>query len=278
MNGIDISGWQPDINLSKVPCDFVIIKATQGNSFVSKAFKKQVTQALSLGKLVGLYHYAGGGGVIAEAEHFINTVKDYIGKAILVLDWEWDQNPNMDNPAYAKDWLKYVKDKTGIIPFMYMSKSVCRQYKWDPTYPLWCAQYANSNPTGYQDKPWTDTKGFGAWNDCKILQYSSKGNLPGYKANLDLNKSFMSEYEWQAWAGGDILAGYEEPKVKPILKKGDRNEYVRQWQETLNRNGYSCGANDGIFGQKTQDALVKWQQDHGIEAGYVGELTWNTLP
>ena len=41
MNGIDISGWQPDINLAVVPCDFVIIKATQGTSFVSKAWKKR---------------------------------------------------------------------------------------------------------------------------------------------------------------------------------------------------------------------------------------------
>lgn len=279
MNGIDISGWQPDIDLSKVPCDFVIIKATQGNSFVSKAFKKQVTQALSLGKLVGLYHYAGGGGVIAEAEHFINTVKDYIGKAILVLDWEWDQNPNMDNPAYAKEWLKYVKDKTGIIPFMYMSKSVCRQYKWDPSYPLWCAQYANSNPTGYQDKPWTDTKGFGAWNDCKILQYSSKGNLPGYKANLDLNKAYMDPDEWTQYANGGKVV-ITEPDAHPILKKGDCNEYVRSWQRYLISHGYDCGKSgaDGKFGNDTEKAVVKYQQDHGIEAGYVGELTWNTLP
>ena len=30
MNGIDISSWQTGIDLSKVPCDFVIIKATEG--------------------------------------------------------------------------------------------------------------------------------------------------------------------------------------------------------------------------------------------------------
>ena len=50
MNGIDISGWQPDINLAVVPCDFVIIKATQGTSFVSKAWKKQYQKLKAEGK------------------------------------------------------------------------------------------------------------------------------------------------------------------------------------------------------------------------------------
>ena len=39
MNGIDISGHQQGIDLAAVPCDFVIIKATQGISFVNPDFK-----------------------------------------------------------------------------------------------------------------------------------------------------------------------------------------------------------------------------------------------
>ena len=29
LNGIDISNWQSGINLAVVPCDFVVIKATE---------------------------------------------------------------------------------------------------------------------------------------------------------------------------------------------------------------------------------------------------------
>ena len=50
MNGIDISRWQKGINLEAVPCDFVIVKATQGVSYVSPEFETQINQALSLGK------------------------------------------------------------------------------------------------------------------------------------------------------------------------------------------------------------------------------------
>lgn len=276
MNGIDISRWQQNINLSEVPCDFVIVKATQGTSYVSPSFKKQIEQADKLGKLLGVYHYAGGGGAIPEATHFLNTVKDYIGKAILVLDWEGEQNPNFQNPQYAKAFLSYVKQYTGIIPFIYMSKSVCRQYDWDPEYPLWCAQYKNQQPTGYQDDPWTDKKGFGAWKDCMILQYSSKGHLPGYIGNLDLDKAYISESEWMKYARGDVYT--EDPDQEfPTLRKGDVGTAVRSWQTYLNTQGYDCGKADGIFGDRTEKAVIKWQQDHGIESGYIGPQTWSTL-
>ena len=272
MNGIDISKWQK-IDLTNVPCDFVIVKATQGTSYVSPLFKSQIEQANKLGKLLGVYHYAGGGGAIPEATHFLDTVKDYVGKAILVLDWEGEQNPNFGNPEYAKAFLSYVKQYTGIVPFIYMSKSVCRQYEWNPSYPLWCAQYKNQNPTGYQENPWTDKKGFGAWSGCQILQYSSKGQLPGYNGNLDLDKAYISADEWIRYARGDTA----EDQKTPTLRKGDVGTDVRNWQAFLNSQGYDCGKVDGIFGDRTEKAVTKWQQDHGMEAGYIGRQTWNTL-
>lgn len=271
MNGIDISKWQ-NIDLYGVPCDFVIVKATQGTSYVSPAFKQQIEQARSLGKLLGVYHYAGGGGAIPEATHFLKTVDEYIGRAILVLDWEGEQNPNFSNPEYAKAFLAYVKQFTGIVPFIYMSKSVCRQYQWDASYPLWCAQYKNQTPTGYQDDPWTDKKGFGAWSNCVILQYSSKGRLPGYDGNLDLDKAYIDATEWQNYARGD----YTKPYL-PTLRKGDRGEEVKSWQNFLISQGYDCGKPDGIFGDKTMMQVVRWQQDHGMESGYIGAQTWATI-
>jgi lysozyme len=275
MNGIDISKWQKGINLAAVPCDFVIVKATQGVSYTSPEFKTQISQAMALGKLIGVYHYAGGGGAIAEAEYFLSVVREYIGKAILVLDWEGDQNPNFSNPGYAKAWLEYVKQKTDVIPFIYMSKSVCRQYKWDASFPLWCAQYKNQQPTSYQSNPWTDTKGFGAWAECAIFQYSSKGRLEGYNHNLDLDKAYINEAEWIAYAQGDVKP--IDLATKPTLRKGDRNEYVRAWQTLLDANGYKVGKIDGIFGDKTEQAVIKWQQAHGMEAGYIGPQTWETI-
>ena len=60
LNGIDISSWQQGINLSVVPADFVIVKATQGVGYVNPDFTRAVDQALATGKLVGVYHYVNG--------------------------------------------------------------------------------------------------------------------------------------------------------------------------------------------------------------------------
>lgn len=276
MNGIDISGYQKGIDLAIVPCDFVIIKATQGVSFISPDFQRQITQALSVGKLTGVYHYANGAGVEGEVTHFVSTIAPYLDKVILCLDWEGDQNSKFADYRYCEAMLDAIKAKTGRIPFLYMSKSVCRQYKWEKAknYPLWAAQYKKQAPTTYTDKPWTDSKGFGAWSNPLIYQYSSVGRLSGYKNNLDLDICYLTPDEWISYTKGtqDLL-----PPVRPTLRRGDKNEYVRAWQEYLNANGYCCGNADGIFGQATEKAVIKYQQDHGMESGYIGEHTWNTL-
>ena len=280
MNGIDISRYQKGINLTAVPCDFVIVKASQGASNnVYPTFKEQITQADSLGKLLGVYHYASTGGAIPEAEKFLKTVDKYIGRAILCLDWEGEQNPNFGNPQYAIAWLKYVEQKTGIKPFLYMSKSVARQYAsvWDASFPFWCAQYANYQYTGYKTNPWTDSYGYGPWKDCKIFQYSSRGRLPGCSKDLDLDLAYLTPDQWMAYAKG--TASYEPiPQELPILKKGSKGEYVRNWQLFLNLNGYACGNPDGIFGPKTEAAVRNWQKDHGLVAdGIIGPKTWGTI-
>ena len=187
MNGIDVSGWQKGIDLSKVPADFVIIKATQGTSYVNSDCDRAYQQAKAAGRLLGVYHYFSGGDPAKEAEHFVNNIKGYIGDAILVLDWEGEQNAKFSQgPAIAKPFLDKVRDLTGVKPLIYMSKSVCRQHDWAAVakeYGLWVAQYANNNVTGYQTNPWTDAKGFGAWGAPAIFQYSSNGRLSGYNGN-----------------------------------------------------------------------------------------------
>lgn len=285
LNGIDIARYQKGINLSVVPCDFVIVKATQGISYVSPTFREQIGQANLNGKLLGVYHYAGGGGAVPEAKHFVKTVREYIGNAILVLDWEGEQNPNFGNPNYAKEFLATVKKETGITPFIYMSKSVCRQYAWDSSYPLWCAQYKNQQPTGYQDDPWTDSKGFGAWKDCVILQYSSKGRLYGYDKNLDLDKAYIDREQWLKYASGDMDA-VENPKpvvdtsTLPVLKMGSVGNEVRAWQTYLNQHGFDCGEIDGIFGKRTRNAVIEYQKANpecGKPDGIIGQRTWASL-
>lgn len=273
MNGIDIAKYQKGIDLSKVPCDFVIIKATQGISYVSKTFRAQIEDAIKNNKHIGVYHYAGGGGYNNEAEHFLKTVAPYIGRAILVLDWEGEQNPNFNNHAYAVEWLKYVYNKTGIKPFIYMSKSVCRAYKgWDASFPLWCAQYKNKASTGYQESPWTDNKGFGPWKAPLIYQYTSHGVLSGYNGFLDLDKSYISDWDVYCKPIKET-----SPVSHPMIRKGAKGEAVKLAQTLLNAHGFYLKV-DGIFGMLTESAVLEYQALNNLKAdGIIGPKTWAAL-
>lgn len=207
LNGIDISGWQAGINIAKVPADFVIVKATGGKSFTNKYYRAMANATLKSGKLLGLYHFACDAGyagtAIQEADHFIEAARPYLGKAVLVLDWEGPALPL--KPKWAKAFLDRVYDKTGVRPLIYMSKSYTRSYNWKSVaknYKLWVAQYAFAyqNGTGYVSNPWTDSNGYGAWKAPTIFQYSSAGRLSGYNGDLDLDIFYGKPDAWKALA------------------------------------------------------------------------------
>ena len=207
MQGIDISGWQAGIDLSKVPCDFVIVKATQGVNFVSDACDAQVQQAIGLGKPFGFYHYVGGAGAQAEADFFIDRCAGYFGKGIPCIDWESAENAAWGNTGYLRQLVQRVIDRTGVKPLIYASASA---FPWDVAQALdcgaWVAQYASNDATGYQDSPWNE----GAYS-CAIRQYSSAGRLAGYNGNLDLDKAYMDAAAWAKYVGG---AGAPAPAGK----------------------------------------------------------------
>lgn len=203
LKGIDISSYQTGINLAAVPADFVIVKATEGTQYVNPDWERQAQQTLDTGKLLGLYHYSDGGDVVSEASHFLKTVRKFVGKAILFLDWESTGNPSFSVNDYnwMNHWLTHVKSETKTVPMAYFSASVLNFAKVQQLgFDFWIAQYANMNESGYQETPWNE----GAY-DCKIRQYTSAGKLPGYQAQLDLNKFYGSRDDWKAY--------YESSKV-----------------------------------------------------------------
>ena len=76
LKGIDISNHQRGLNLKNISCDFVIIKATEGKSYVDPSCDNFFQQALSLGKKLGVYHFANNpqNSAEQEANWFINNI------------------------------------------------------------------------------------------------------------------------------------------------------------------------------------------------------------
>lgn len=212
MNGIDISAWQGDagINLAKVPFDFCIIKATEGTNYKNRHFAAHCDAVLKKKKLLGAYHYANGGDYKAEADYFLAYCKKYIGKAVLVLDWEAKNNPlfGVKDLEWCLQWCSYVQKKTGIKPLIYIQKSAMDAVK-KSGYGLWVAQYPDYVETGYQEHPWNEGK-----YNCLIRQYTSVGKLSGYNGNLDLNKAYISAASWHKLATKAVKI----VTIKPVKK------------------------------------------------------------
>lgn len=199
LNGIDIASYQAGLDFFKVPCDFAIVKATQGTGYTNPDCVRAVEQAMSLGKGVGVYHYISGGNAVAEANFFINSILNWIGKVMICLDWESNQNSAWGNESYLEQVVNQVIARTGVPPMIYVQVSRYNQVAEVAerhNCGLWIAQYADMNPTGYQNTPWNE----GAYT-CAIRQYSSAGRLNGWNGNLDLNKFYGSLDDFRKYYG-----------------------------------------------------------------------------
>lgn len=254
MQGIDISGWQAGIDLSKVPCDFVIVKATQGVTFVSDSCDTQIQQAISLGKPFGFYHYVDGSGAQEEADFFVDHCSGYFGHGIPCIDWESAQNDAWGNTDYLRQLVQRVIDRTGVKPLIYASEG---SFPWDVAQALdcgaWVAQYADDAETGYQDAPWNEET-----YSCAIRQYSSHGRLDGYSGDLDLDKAYMDADGWAKYVGS---ASVPAPAPAPARKSNEQlaDEVIAgQWGDGEDRRnrlaqaGYDYDAVQSIVNAKLQ--------------------------
>lgn len=254
LNGIDISDHQRGIDLAKVPCDFVIVKATEGADYKSPSFEKQYNDAKRLGKKLGIYHYANGTNANAEARYFLNAVGDRYKGAVLCLDWENGSNSAYNggrNLPWVQTWMDAVEKATGKNPLLYCSPYLIGYYaKYKDR--IWAAQYASNNFIyGYQNTPWNE----GAYS-CRIRQYSGAGILSGYPNKLDLDKFYGSAGDWDKMISSD---GKVTP-VKPTAAKA----IVPRLDIEINTPHH------GRSGKKQNEVSMSFDQINGVSIGTTG--------
>lgn len=211
LRGIDVSHWQAGLNVNAIACDFVIAKATGGNGYVDDQCDNFVQQAIAGGKKWGVYHYFSDGfndgDPIAEANWFVDNCAGYIGKGLLILDWERGGNPDVNNVGKALAWLQHVEARTGVKPIIYMSLSLTTGLDWSSVIAngngLWTAAYVDNNTPipNYGMDPNRDPNPHWDGNVNDVLwQFTSSGRLDGYGANLDCNFFYGSREAWDAYA------------------------------------------------------------------------------
>lgn len=225
LNGIDEAVYQSGINNSIIAGDFVIVKATQGISYINTAMDSQLKSAIKGNKLIGLYHFSNGGNYKAEANYFLRIAKPYLKKAILVLDYEGIA-VTVGKVAWAKNFLDYVYQRTSIKPLLYMSLSDNNLYNWSSVakkYSLWFAQYDTMNVQyGYIKNKKLIYGNVKYWSNKKIAmyQYSANGRLSGYNGALDLDLYYGKKSDWLGHSKNDTKEDDIEmtwhPRVMPL--------------------------------------------------------------
>lgn len=211
LNGFDVASYQAGMNVGEVAGDFVLVKATEGIDYTNPEFNGHAKQTLSAGKKLGVYHFIRNDSDIKQqADYFLTVVKPYIGKAMLVLDFENTTGSTIQNQAgvgLAKQWLDYVYQKTGVRAVLYTGLSCENALDWSSVvkanYGLWIAQYNNYNVVnGYQPR---DLYGsLKHWKTAVMFQYTSTGRLPGWNGNLDLDVFYGDEAAWDKYAKANI--------------------------------------------------------------------------
>ena len=95
---VDVYSGSPRSFATQSGTDITMVKATQGTYYVNPYCDTDYQAAKKAGKMLGVYHYAGGGDPAVEANYFYKNTKNYVGEAVPALDWE-----DYQNPKYGKD-------------------------------------------------------------------------------------------------------------------------------------------------------------------------------
>lgn len=294
--GIDISNYQRNVNYGAY--SFYIIKASEGRTYKDPMLDRHYNALKNSNKLIGFYHYARpeNNNMIVEADHFLSLVGQHAGHCIFALDWEG--NALRYGAGKALQWLNRVYQRTGVRPLFYTSDSQTGRYAAiaKANYGLWDAKYSSHGPSHrgwpiiaiwqYSGSPIDKDVFYGDANTW--MKYAAKNGKASAAPHVSTNsgnkvvtyradtwvKAIQTQLNIQYHVGMKVdgLPGPITLKWCPLLRKGARGEITKLVQQ---RVGTSA---DGIFGNNTKSAVMRFQRSKGLSAdGIVGRNTWRKL-
>ncbi|KAF9547546.1 glycoside hydrolase family 25 protein [Agrocybe pediades] len=181
--GIDVSGYQPNVNWKTVKANgvtFAYIKATEGTTYTNPSFSSQYTGATNEGIIRGGYHFArpGASSGAAQANFFLAHGGGWSadGRTLpgaLDLEAGCSGLSQAAMVSWIKDFSNTYHAKTGRYPVIYTTTSWWKTCTGDSSEfgannPLWIARWGSSIgelPAG--------------WQFTSFWQYTDKGPNPG---------------------------------------------------------------------------------------------------
>ena len=144
----DISHWSGDVDLVTAKSSGltgIVQKATQGTTYVDATLKTNAQKANDAGLAFGTYHFGTNADGAAQAQFYLETVKEWRG--LLVLDFEPNSTPETTMTlAQAEAFVNTLLQSTGIRPGLYCGSYAKQLLAATPSSILsgcwlWYAQY-----------------------------------------------------------------------------------------------------------------------------------------
>lgn len=296
--GIDISVFQDGMSMTTVKnmgFEFAIIRGgytgygEARSKNVDRCFEGFYKQAKAIGLPVGCYYYSCANtreGGVAEAEFLYEQCLK--GKAFeypIYIDVE-ESRWQTGNKAGVTDailgFCETLKAK-GFYPGVYASLS-------------WFQTYIDTKRLDGISKwvaAWRNTKPPFEWSKFDMWQNADDGYIVGQRVDTDvayvdfpalMKAQGVNGYKKEAPAAPAAGTDQKEVICKVDMKqisKGSSGAQVKTAQALLvKKYGYSVGISgvDGIFGDKTDDAVRRFQKAKGLAVdGIIGVNTWNAL-
>ena len=185
-DGIDVSGWQGNIDYSEVASsgiEIVYMKASEGTSFVDPYFNQNYTNAKANGLKVGFYHYLtarSNSEAVAEANFFVSTISGMTPDCRLAMDFESFGSLSAEEiNEIGLTFMQTVESLSGKEMVIYSDTSNASNIFGGSltNYPLWVAQYEVEEPTPN-----------GNWNSWVGWQYTDAGEIFGINGYVDRDR------------------------------------------------------------------------------------------
>lgn len=237
---IDISSHQSVAQAGMAGIDGVIVKATQSTGYVNPRADQQYQTAKKKGRLLGFYHYAGGGDPVAEANYFYKNTKNYFKEAVPAIDWESMQNAAWGSSTWVRRFVDRIHALTGVWPIIYVQASAIPQVaNCAKDCGLWVAGYPSGGPTDWPASKFTYA--ISPWESYTLWQFTSANGA------LDKNVAAVDAKGWRKIANpsGATVSNPDPKPSKPAATapKWVANRVTYTLKTAVNlRKGASTGS------------------------------------
>lgn len=207
---VDVYSDSPRSYATQSGVDIIMVKATQGTGYVNPRCDTDYQAAKRAGKMLGFYHYCGGGNPEAEAKYFYKNTKNYVGEAVPAVDWESYQNASWGNTNYVRRFVDEFHKLSGVWPLIYVQASSINQVaNCAKNCGLWVASYPSMDWKSWK-LPNMNVK-TSPWPTYTVWQFTGD--------NMDRNVVNTTKEGWKKLAKGSKTTA--KKKSSWVKKSGE---------------------------------------------------------